>query len=152
MRRVVVVLGWLIKRALAAWLCLAFALAMVGAIVVAYRDLAGPHCGSQRMGPGDTCSTAWARAARGMRHAEQLNPSGARPAVLTLPGVPPEKLHTGVYSAAGMADYHHSDGVGALVFAVLLTLVPASWVMRAVRLQRNAHATEQVAYRRTAML
>ncbi|MUL78888.1 hypothetical protein [Mycolicibacterium sp. CBMA 226] len=142
MRRVRTALGWLITRALVAWLCLAVTLAIVGAITVAYRDLTGPHCGSRAMSPGDTCSTVWAHGGRRTRQAEQLNSPGAAPAVLTLPGVAPERLHRGVYNTAGMADYHRSEGVGALVFAVLLTLVPATWVMRAVRSRGRANATE----------
>lgn len=68
-----------------------------------------------------------------------------RPAVLTLPGVTPERLHRGVYDARGMAEYHRSDGVGALVFAVLLGLVPASWMVRAFRVRGKQGATESVA-------
>lgn len=64
---------------------LMFIALLFGACLVAYQDLAGPHCDGHRMGPADTCSVLTSRGYRSIRTIEKLNPAGTDPAVLTAP-------------------------------------------------------------------
>jgi len=79
------------------------------------------------MGPGDTCSTLLLHRGRNITQLEHLNPPGAVPAVLTLPGYQhPERIEHGVYDAEGMRQYHLPWGLGGLALVALPTFAGIS--------------------------
>jgi hypothetical protein len=126
------VLGRLVFGALCL-VCIVFSL---GALLVAYQDLTGPHCDGHRMGPADTCSVLNASLYRGVGTIEQVNPPGTEPAVLTPPAnwhAAPKKIHQQVLSPAGTRAFHRTAGYEMLGGAALLALLPASWAYRAAR-------------------
>jgi hypothetical protein len=131
-------------------LCLMFIVCAIGALRVAYQDLAGPYCDRHRMGPADTCSVLSAYLSRGGWHnVEKLNP-GTEPAVLTPPAgwsryeATPVKTIQGVYSPAGMRVFHRTLGYEMLGAVALFALIPASWgygIARAARTRRSSTTT-----------
>lgn len=128
-------IGRIVDRTLFVGLCLVFLFIFVCGVFLAYLNLTGPHCGTDRMGPGDTCSTLTAGSGRSTKRMEKLNPAGTRPAVLTLPGYRhPEKVYTAVYNVDGMRKEHRSWGLGGLAMATL----PALMLLSAWRQTRRA--------------
>lgn len=117
-------------------LCLAFIALMCAGYWVAYLDLAGPHCDSHPMAPADTCSVLTSRGLRSMRTIEKLNPASSSPAVLTAPAkwhAAQDNIHQGVYSPAGMQEFHRPTGYFMLGFALLISLILGSWTYKAIR-------------------
>lgn len=109
---------------------------MCGGYLVAYQDLTGPHCDGHRMGPADTCSVLTSRGSRSVRTIEKLNPTGTPPAVLTPPAnwhATQENTHTGVYSPAGMREFHRTTGYFMLGFALVMSAMLGSWAYKASR-------------------
>lgn len=120
---------------------LMFIALLFGAGLVAYQDLAGPHCDGHRMGPADTCSVLTSRGYRSVRTIEKLNPAGTDPAVLTTPvkwHATQENIHQGVYSPAGMRDFHRTTGYAMLGGALLIALSLGSWAYKAVKARSAA--------------
>lgn len=125
-------IGFLVNRVLVLGLCWVVLVMVGGGLYMAWLDLTGPHCDRQLMRPGDTCSTLWVRSGRSTKQLEQLNPPGAVPAVLDLPGYRhPEPIVRGVYDVDGMRHYHRWDGLGGLALAALPTIAGISiWRQR----------------------
>jgi hypothetical protein len=120
---------------------LMFIALLFGAGLVAYQDLAGPHCDGHRMGPADTCSVLTSRGYRSVRTIEKLNPAGTDPAVLTAPvnwHATQENVHQGVYSPAGMRDFHRTTGYAMLGGALLIALALGSWAYKAAKARSAA--------------
>lgn len=117
-------IGFAVDRAVLLFLAWVVLVMVGGGSCLAWLDLTGPHCDGQVMRSGDTCSTLSLHHGRSTKQLEQLNPPGAAPAVLTLPGYQhPERIEHGVYGADGMRRNHLPWGLGGLVLAALPTLI-----------------------------
>lgn len=93
------------------------------------------------MGPADTCSVLTSRGYRSVRTIEKLNPAGTDPAVLTAPvnwHATQENVHQGVYSPAGMRDFHRTTGYAMLGGALLIALALGSWAYKAAKARSAA--------------